>query len=210
MNISLDTRRRDTYEQLTGIDGLDRVEGAIRRAVLTGYKVKINCVPILGVNDGELDRIAVFARDEDIDVRFIELMPLACAKEYTGVRSEVILQRLEEAYGPAEPLSDSDKKGPAEYVSFEGFKGRVGFISPISSCFCENCNRLRLTVDGQLKLCLFHTDSLDIKALLRSGAGDDQIKEEIRRAVLKKPERHGFNSGLEGRMTQRAMVQIGG
>ena len=162
------------------------------------------------MNNEELDKIAAYARDEETDVRFIELMPLGCAREYKGVSSEAVLGKLEEAFGSAIHLTEIDRQGPAEYVSFKDFKGRVGFISPISSCFCENCNRLRLTVDGKLKLCLFYTDSLDLKKLLRSGAGDDEIKEEIRQAVLNKPERHGFNSAVTDNMTERAMVQIGG
>ena len=92
---------------------------------------------------------------------------------------------------------------------FRDFQGQVGFINPLSHEFCAECNRLRLTVDGKLKLCLFYPDGLDVKKLIRSGCTDEELKEEIRRAILRKPERHAFIPGGSA-AEERNMVQIGG
>ena len=246
VNISLDTKDRECFERITGYDGLYAVERAIDKALSLGLKLKLNCVPMAGVNDMELYKIAGYARDHDVDVRYIELMPIGCAAEKKGMSSEEVLRELEEHYGKAFPgtfrdkaltgknatencptdtdeersipqreaVKDSIIQGPARYVSFEGFKGRVGFISPLSDCFCASCNRLRLTVDGGLKTCLYYPETLDLKKLLRKGAGDEDIKQAVIQAVLEKPERHKFiteNNRMDAdRKDTRSMVQIGG
>ena len=236
VNISLDTRSRECFKTITGFDGLDAVERAIDRALALGLTVKLNCVPMKGVNDGELHRIAEYARDGFVDVRYIELMPIGCANEKKGVKSREVLEYLEGYFGKGEEVSgnfsrdvsgtraaetvhESSSRGPARYVSFKGFKGRVGFISPLSGCFCEDCNRLRLTVDGKLKTCLYYPPALDIKELIRSGAGDEEIKQAVKKAVFEKPERHRFidnEDGIEDNKKdcilkeERSMVQIGG
>ena len=165
-----------------------------------------------------------------MDVRFIELMPIGCGKDYTGISSKEILSRLERRFGAAiavpgksplavagraaDPYEKTD--GPAEYYQFPGFSGRIGFISPISHKFCRECNRVRLTCEGRLKLCLHYDRGLELKPLLRSGALDEEIRERILAAVREKPSEHHFrekaaDGGLtDGAEEQRKMVQIGG
>ena len=230
INISLDTLDRKTYQELTGRDALDRVLHSIEKALSMGFTVKLNVVPIRGINDGEIEALAGMAKEKDLTVRFIELMPMGCAKGLSGIPGDELLERLIKTYGKAE-TADYDQQintrcentsfsedrhvkkalqnGPARYVHFQGFKGPIGFINPLSHQFCRECNRLRLTVDGKLKLCLFYPDGPDIKELFRVGCTDEELKEEIRRAVLRKPERHEFSPG-KAAAEARNMVQIGG
>ena len=177
-----------------------------------------------------MEGIAALAEDRPVDVRFIELMPIGCGKDYTGISSKEILSRLERRFGAAiavpgksplavagraaDPYEKTD--GPAEYYQFPGFSGRIGFISPISHKFCRECNRVRLTCEGRLKLCLHYDRGLELKPLLRSGALDEEIRERILAAVREKPSEHHFrekaaDGGLtDGAEEQRKMVQIGG
>ena len=230
VNISLDTRNRDVYRELTGTDGFEAVERSIDLALQMGLPVKLNCVPIRGINDGELADLAEYARDRKIDVRFIELMPMGCAREYRGVSESEILEILEKRFGEAEtlteqgadannisgnamdsdvPIGTADHRGPARYVHFRGFQGRVGFISPLSHAFCSECNRLRLTVDGRLKLCLYYPEGLDVKQLLRSGCTDEELMTSIRGIIMLKPERHEFCETKSAK-ERRSMYEIGG
>lgn len=230
VNISLDTRNRDVYRELTGTDGYEAVERSIDLALQMGLPVKLNCVPIRGINDGELADLAEYARDRKIDVRFIELMPMGCAREYRGVSESEILEMLEKRFGEAEtlteqgadannisgnamdsdvPIGTTDHRGPARYVHFRGFQGRVGFISPLSHAFCSECNRLRLTVDGRLKLCLYYPEGLDVKQLLRSGCTDEELMTSIRGIIMLKPERHEFCETKSAK-ERRSMYEIGG
>lgn len=237
--------------------GVDSVLHAIDAAIAQNLQVKINCVPCLEMNGEDIESMAGLARDKKVDVRFIELMPIGCGREYTGISSEEILTRLERAYGPAckverksgsvscveqasEPsnLGEQHKStttgtgeecsggipggvgrntdGPAEYYRFPGFTGRIGFISPISHKFCKECNRIRLTCEGRLKLCLHYDRGLELKPLLRGGASDEEIKERILAALQEKPAEHHFRAQAADRAEtnedeeQRKMVQIGG
>ena len=193
------------------------------------------------MNGEDIEGMAALASDRPVDVRFIELMPIGCGKEYTGIPSKEILRRLEQHFGKAiaipgkvnietgrltenfaretsNPADNSGRRtdGPAEYYQFPGFSGRIGFISPISHKFCRECNRVRLTCEGRLKLCLHYDRGLELKPLLRSGALDEEIRERILAAVREKPSEHHFrekaaDGGLtDGAEEQRKMVQIGG
>ena len=212
VNISLDTRDPDTYRTLTGVDALDRVEHALERALALGMQVKLNSVPIREVNEGELEDLARMAKDHPMAVRFIELMPIGCAKGYTGVDGTEILNRLEKAYGPAEPVTGAGiGRGPAEYVHFQGFQGNVGFINPMSHAFCAACNRVRLTADGRLKLCLYYPNGPELLPMLRRDCSDEELREVILRELQYKPERHNFGTRDNGKCKEtRNMNQIGG
>ena len=217
--------------------GVDSVVHAIDAAIAQNLQVKINCVPCLEMNGEDIESMAGLARDQKIDVRFIELMPIGCGREYTGLSSEEILARLERAYGaackverksgsaagtgeeyyggtPGASIRNTD--GPAEYYHFPGFIGRIGFISPISHKFCKECNRIRLTCEGRLKLCLHYDRGLELKPLLRGGASDEEIKERILAALQEKPAEHHFRAQAADKAEanedeeQRKMVQIGG
>ena len=224
VNISLDTLDQERFRCITGCDQADRAAGvdsvlrAIDAALEQQLRVKINCVPCVEMNGEDIEGIAALAADRPVDVRFIELMPIGCGKNYTGISSEEILRRLEQLFGKAIAFSEKVNMatGPAEYYQFPGFSGRIGFISPISHKFCRECNRVRLTCEGRLKLCLHYDRGLELKPLLRSGASDEEIGRQIINALKEKPSEHHFrekaaDGGLpDGAEEQRKMVQIGG
>ena len=210
VNISLDTLDAGIFRQITGSDGLEDVLEGMEAAWDGGLSVKLNCVPCRELNPGEPVRLAGIARDRAIDVRFIELMPIGQGRLFTGVPSEELLGQLSEVYGPAHPLPYSSGEGPAQYYAFDGFSGRIGFISPITHRFCADCNRLRLTAEGRLKLCLYYSDGIDLRPLLRRGASDDELRAAIAQALRQKPREHCFG-GTDGPATERRrMDQIGG
>ena len=209
VNISLDTLDREIFRKITGSDSLREVLQGMDAAYERGMRVKLNCVPCRELNGGEAIPLAGIARERAIDVRFIELMPIGLGRQFTGVPSEELLTQLSEVYGPAHALQETGE-GPARYYAFDGFLGRVGFISPISHRFCESCNRLRLTAEGRLKLCLYYKDGIDLRALLRVGASDEALMEVIAGAILKKPRQHSFGVKDGSDAEQRRMNQIGG
>ena len=224
VNISLDTLDPERFRCITGCDRADRAAGvdsvlrAIDAALEQQLRVKINCVPCVEMNGDDLEGIAMLAEDRPVDVRFIELMPIGCGKDYTGISSEEILRQLEQHFGKAIaiPGKVNMETGPAEYYQFPGFCGRIGFISPISHKFCNECNRVRLTCEGRLKLCLHYDRGLELKPLLRGGVSDEEIGRQIINALKEKPSEHHFKEkaadrGLtDGAEEQRKMVQIGG
>ncbi len=142
VNISLDTLDRERYTNITGRDCLQQVLKGLDAAVDRDLQVKVNCVPSRELNGTDAVELATLAQDRPVDVRFIELMPIGQGKLFTGIPSEEILTRLTEKYGRAKALP-YDGEGPARYYTFHRFRGRVGFISPISHKFCGECNRIR-------------------------------------------------------------------
>lgn len=209
LNISLDTIDPATYAAMTRGGRVEDVLSVIDDAVSLGMRVKVNAVPVRGINDGQLTALAALARDREIHVRFIELMPVGCGAGLSPVPSDEVLARMEAAFGPLAPDNARHGFGPARYVKPEGFMGSIGVISPMSHEFCDRCNRVRLTADGYLKLCLNHQAGLDVRALLRGGAPDDALLEALRAAIAKKPTRHGFLEEI-GDREERRMNEIGG
>ena len=211
VNISLDTLSPHTFLKITGYDLQEKVLQAVDAALNQGLRVKINCVPCKEFNEEDLPALALLAREKDIDVRFIELMPVGCGQQYHGIPSDQALIRLEGQYGKATPCPEHRGNGPARYYSFEGFRGKIGFISPMSHKFCSECNRIRLTAEGRLKLCLNYHYGLELKPLLRKGASDGEILGAVEDALLHKPREHDFQHMAEAQdCEQRKMVQIGG
>ena len=208
INISLDTLDPSVFESITGSDSLSSVIEGIRSCLVRGINLKINTVPLKGINENEIPALAGLARDNDLSVRFIELMPIGCAASYEGISNDEVKRRLIDVYGQG-VKAETEGGGPAEYMMFEGFRGKVGFISPISHSFCLKCNRLRLTCDGQLKLCLASPVSVDLKSLIRSGASDEDISATIIDAVKNKPSHHEFSSGVFD-PGNSGMIGIGG
>ena len=199
LNISIDSLNPDTYRAMTRGGDVRRVLAVIDDALSLGIRVKLNAVPVPGMNDGELVELASLARERDVAVRFIELMPVGCGAGLTPVPTDEVRALLERAYGPLAEDTARRGFGPARYVRAAGFAGAFGFISPVSHEFCSCCNRVRLTADGFLKLCLHHTAGLDVRALL----------EALRVAILAKPRRHGFMDDIGDREVRR-MNEIGG
>lgn len=213
VNISLDTCDPGTYERITGCDGLEAVLESIDAALDSGMQVKLNCVPCRELNGDDMEAVAGLARDKSMDVRFIELMPIGCGKSFHGIPSGEILERLKSSYGDYRKAPAGKASETAQYYLFEGFQGRIGFISPMSHKFCGGCNRLRLTAEGYLKLCLHYDCGIALKPLLRQGKSDEEIRERIAAAVKTKPGEHAFSeSTADGKENedQRKMVQIGG
>ena len=209
VNISLDTRDKDVFAKITGVDAYEKVNRAIAMALEVGIHVKINCVPCKELNEDSLLQVAELAKNAPIDVRFIELMPIGCGKEFTGIASDVLLERLEHAFGKAQCYEGKLGNGPASYYTFPDFQGKLGFISPMSHSFCNSCNRVRLTAEGRLKLCLHSDKGMELKPLLRAGLSNEKIKEQIEAAVLGKPKEHHFTEE-QAEADKRKMFQIGG
>ena len=195
INISLDALDQERYKKITGnndampnaaLKTLDRLLGK-------NINVKINCVPVKNINEEEILPMAALAKNKNIAVRFIELMPLGSAANLKPVPGSEIIKLLEKTFGTLTPYSGIMGNGPAVYYKPAGFTGAIGFINAISSGFCETCNRLRLTSDGFLKLCLSDELGLDIRELLRSGADDKELSRAITEIAAKKPRFHSLS-----------------
>lgn len=211
VNISLDTLKPDRFKYITRSnyeigDVLNGLEVA-RAASLN--PVKINVVVIVGINDDELIDFARKTIDEDWHVRFIELMLSAGTGTTTSQFISVgeMRKRLE-TLGELEPCSPGVGNGPAKYFSFSNAKGTVGFISPVSEHFCIRCNRLRLTADGKLRLCLLSNEEIDLRQPLRKGVSSSELKQLIQEGVARKPLCHSISEG--NRIGGRPMTHIGG
>lgn len=211
VNISLDTLDATRFHEITGVDALEKVLEAIKKAQQQDIKVKINCVPCREFNESDVVGLAALAMWNDVDVRYIELMPVGCGANFHGIPSDEILEKLEAEYGKATPSGEKRGNGPAIYYDFDNFEGKIGFISPMSHKFCSECNRVRLTAEGRLKLCLHFNTGIELKPMLRGGMTDDEICEEIKKAISHKPMAHDFqNTAGLSESDKRKMVQIGG
>ena len=206
VNISLDTLNRESFRNLTGVDKLASVLHAIDSCAESGLRTKVNTVMISGVNEDEAVRIAELARKKVAAVRFIELMPVGQALEANPFTVSDLVSTLESAFGKLEPISEKLGNGPAAYYSVNGFAGKIGIIPAMSHSFCSSCNRIRLTSDGFLKLCLSRDDGTDLRSQLRLGASDSDIAYHIEQAITGKPELSGFGDASSG----RPMHMIGG
>jgi cyclic pyranopterin phosphate synthase len=210
VNISLDTLRRDRFLALTRRDELDHVLEGIDAAVDAGLDpVKVNAVVMRGVNDDEIVDLATYGRDHGVTVRFIEWMPLDADQRW---RSEAVVSQAEivaaiDAVYPVEPVARGHQ--PAERFVYRDGAGEVGVIPSVTRPFCDTCDRVRLTAEGELRSCLFAVDEVDLRALVRGGASDDDIADAVRACVAAKWAGH-----MIGQVTfvrpRRSMSQIGG
>jgi cyclic pyranopterin phosphate synthase len=209
VNVSLDTIRPDRYAEITRRDALARVLSGIEAAVRAGLSpVKINVVLLHGLSPADVDDFLALARFMPVSVRFIERMPIGCSSSEAFVSAEGVLERIRSLPGARETQS----RGPSPAATYEvpGFAGNLGVISPVSRKFCERCNRLRVTADGRLRGCLFSRKTLDLRAVLRSGRGDDAVAEILRAAVRAKPEGHELCHGGDGYSSAEPMSRVGG
>ena len=209
VNISLDTLDETRYNAITRGQGLPLVLAAIDDAMARGIRVKLNCVPVRELSGDGLLALAELARTRALDVRFIELMPIGCGQGLTPIPSGELMEKLTAAFGPLSPCAERRGNGPAHYVRPAGFLGCIGFVDAVSGCFCGACNRVRLTSTGFLKLCLHHAVGVDLRALLRGGAGDEALLAAMRAAILEKPARQQFGEAIAD-AERRGMSQIGG
>ena len=211
VNISLDTLQRDRFVEMTRRDELHSVLDGIEAAKEAGFSpVKINAVVERGVNDDEVVDLATFGRERGVEVRFIEFMPLDAdggwAREMVVSQDEIVA-RIDAVY----PLEQIASRGaaPADRWRYKDGAGAVGVIPTVTKPFCGDCDRVRLTADGQFRTCLFATSEFDLRALLRSGVDDDALAAEVERAVGTKWAGHQINQVNFIRPT-RSMSQIGG
>lgn len=205
VNISIDSLIPSIYKEITGGGDLDMVWRGVKTAEKLGlHPIKINMVPIRGINDGEIEDFVRLAKTKPYQVRFIELMPYGDNSEWNRQRyipaSEI--QAMVEKMALLTPVRFKSP-GAARYFRLDNGDGIVGFISPISNHFCESCNRLRLTSRGMIRPCLFSDKEIDIASLVRKGAGIEEIKEILLKAVGDKPEGHkGMMETLTGSMSE--------
>jgi GTP 3',8-cyclase len=217
VNISLDSLHEATFDRIVGAFGRSRwqqVWEGILAADQAGFTpLKLNVVVIPGVNDSEVLDLAALSIDKQWHVRFIEFMPIGNDELFGDrgwISSESIRQQVREKWGLTEAQVQGN--GPADVFTIPGAKGTLGFISQMSECFCDRCNRMRLSADGWLRPCLLNeTGQLDLKTSLRSGVSTKELRSQVRDLLNLKPEINykGRESGTTGSYN-RTMSQIGG
>ena len=208
INISLDTLDPDRYTCITGGGSLERALQAIDLAASSGIRTKANCLLQKGFNEDEIFHLAGFAFQKGILMRFIELMPVGIADPSQGISNEWVLSKLKEKWPDLEPDENIYGNGPAVYYRRQGLQGGIGFISAIHQVFCDRCNRIRLTSQGQIKPCLSYDEGIDLRPFLKQP--DTALEAALREAILSKPGRHCFTTHRFGSEEHRLMSQIGG
>jgi cyclic pyranopterin phosphate synthase len=212
INISLDTFKPDRFYEITRRRLFDRVTAGIDAALAVGMDpVKINVVIMRGVNDDEIMDFALLTKNRPLSVRFIEFMPTAGQNSWEPERvvpSKEVLSRIRNRYTIEETV-DTKGAGPSTDMKIDGFAGTIGFISPVSRHFCDQCNRLRVTADGKIRGCLFSDEESFILPILREGRPVGEIADFLRNAATKKPRSHAINDS-RFKNCQRPMSAIGG
>ncbi|MFC2056293.1 GTP 3',8-cyclase MoaA [Chloroflexota bacterium] len=212
VNISLDTLRADRFKRITGSNKLKEVLAGIETAHQIRLEpVKINMVVLRGINDDETIDFARMSISQGWHVRFIEFMPFGMpGAEALEMISAQEIQESIQSLGKLEPYAGPAGNGPAKYYRFPGARGTVGFITAMTEHFCNTCNRLRLTSDGQLRPCLLDDDEIGLKEPLHNGADTDEIEQLIQQAVAIKRKHHRLTGGVAPEIVRRPMCQIGG
>ena len=213
VTISLDSLKQDVFKRMTGVDVLDRVLAGITAAKAAGLKpIKINAVIVRGHNEDEVADFAVFAREHDVQMRFIEFMPLDSGHEWSRedvVSGKEIRERINERFPLVKLAVNRGSETSSRYRFADGAPGEIGIIAPVSEPFCGACSRIRLTSDGQIRTCLFSTIEHSLRDVVRNGATRAEIVEYIESVILKKEPRHFIND--PGFVTpSRTMSFIGG
>ena len=213
VNISLDSLSPEVFARITARDAFADVMAGIRAALESGLPGKLNCVPQVGVNEGELEALAALAETKPLQVRFIEMMPIGYGAAMPCISGPDLLARFRKRWPELAPLSRQEMAGigdgPAVYYTAPGWQGSVGFIAAVHGKFCASCNRVRLTSQGFLRPCLASEAGCDLKTLLRSGASDEELLSAIRTTIWEKPQEHHFELKQDVPAT-RGMYRIGG
>lgn len=198
LNISIDSLKAERFKELTRLGDLEQVLAGIKAASAAGFaKIKLNAVILAGFNDDEVLNLARFAVDNGLDISFIEEMPLGAISSHKRVNTKISSEQIRQQLASEFTLLDSAETtgGPSRYLQVANSESKIGFISPISNNFCESCNRVRLTAEGRLLLCLGNEHSADLREVLRSYPGDiERLKRRILEAIQNKPERHYFDA----------------
>ncbi len=214
VNISLDTLDRASYAKTTGRDYLPQTLAGIAAARAAGFganEIKINCVLMRGPNEDQLVPLIKYAGENGLVLRFIELMPVSTQDVLNEDHFLPIAEarrRIEVHYGPLIPTPYFRTNGPASYYQIPGSDQKIGFIGAMTNLhFCEDCNKLRLTCEGQLRPCLGSFLEFDIRGPLRAGASDEELRQVFLDVVARKPKQHDFRDNYQ---PNRRMVAIGG
>jgi cyclic pyranopterin phosphate synthase len=214
INISLDTLDQDKFAKITRWGKLDNVLRGIDAAQAAGLRVKINTVALKGFNEDELFSLAEWAASRDMDLTWIEVMPMGDIGNEDRLGQYWPLKDLRQTLANRYTLTDLAERtgGPARYVKVEETGQKIGFITPLSHNFCESCNRVRLTCTGELYMCLGQEDRADLRAPLRASEDDTALEEAIRAAIARKPKGHDFDYSRQkvGGKMPRHMSHTGG
>jgi cyclic pyranopterin phosphate synthase len=214
VNIHVDTLSAERLRQVMRRNELERAWAGIEAAERAGLTpIKLNSVIVRDINDGDVVELARLTVERDWHVRFIELMPLGTGSPARFSRERYVSNvetraRLEAELGPLRPLAEQLPSDESRNFRFDGARGVVGFISPVSEPYCGTCNRLRLTADGKFHLCLLKDDALDVRHALREGGGIAEVERILRTAVGDKPIGHELAAGRTN--VRLAMHQVGG
>ncbi|MEW8954902.1 GTP 3',8-cyclase MoaA [Clostridium sp.] len=214
VNISLDSFKEDRFKSITNNGDLKKVLKAIDMAIEHKIEVSLNVVIVKGKNQDEIMDFIRFSEEKGIKVRFIEIMPIGKGKDFIGMTSGEIEEVIKKERTYIEKETEKNGlRGPALYKSFynesNGKTSTIGFISPMSSCFCSDCNRIRLTCDGFLKQCLHWNSGTNLRPILRDGKTYEEVKEIIKDTIYNKPTNHNFGEKKDN-ADIRFMSQIGG
>ncbi len=213
LNVHLDTLDREKFKKITRRDDLPKVLEGIETAQKVGFgPIKINAVAVKNLLEDDIVPMAQFGRENDIEIRYIEFMPLDSQQLWDKSKvllTDQMLELLTEGIGPLEAIPDADERAPATEYRFKDGIGKVGFIASVSKPFCMNCNRLRITSDGKLRYCLFAIEETDVRDLMRAGASDAEIEAAVRSCVADKWIGHEINS-QKFVPPPRPMYSIGG
>jgi len=214
VNISLDSLDRANFQRITGEDLFSAVRGAVDECLDAGLRVKVNAVAMKGVNDHELPAFLELARENPLDMRFIEFMPIGgdtvWDERLFWSAGDIVAKARERV--ELSPVPRGEKSGPARMWNITGGQGRLGVISGLSGHYCQSCNRLRLTCNGNLRPCLYSDVEYRMRPLLRSEKiSDEQILDVLRRALARKPIGHELLAAKATRgVCERPMTAIGG
>ncbi|RLC13011.1 MAG: GTP 3',8-cyclase MoaA [Deltaproteobacteria bacterium] len=214
INISMDSLNRQKFKKITGQDSFDQVWEGIELAQKMGFDpIKINVVALRGINDDELTDIAKLSFSYPFHIRFIEYMPMGNAEcGMQNAECEMLAPEIMErisVLGKLNPVENGINDGPADRYKFDGAKGEIGLIRPLSHHFCHKCNRLRLTASGQLRACLLSDHQEDIRTPLKQGCSDRELADIFLKAVRLKPFRHNLAAERSQRVSTQ-MSAIGG
>lgn len=211
VNISIDTLDAERFHKITRFGKLEQVWRGILAAEQAGLSpIKLNAVIVRGYNEDDMIDLARLTIDHEWDMRFIELMPLGSIAEFqleSVVPVAEMKMRIQSAFGELESV-DWDGHNPARPYRLKGGRGTIGFISSVTEPFCSGCDRMRLSADGHLRLCLLRDDEVDLLTPLRAGAADDELRDLMTQGVWRKPWGHGLAQHIVAE--SRVMSQIGG
>lgn len=211
LNVSLDTLDKKEFAAITGYDSLEKVLAGIEAAKAYELPIKLNAVER---KEGDYETLISYAQERGLLLRFIEMMPIGYGRKYTEDKTPDLVLSFEKRFGEAVLIAETGKKsgygaGPAEYYQFANLSYPIGFIRAMSHKFCNTCNRVRLTAEGKLKLCLCYEDGNDLRKLLRNGTEQEELRRAIKESIFAKRAGHCFLEP-EKITEENSMVSIGG